>query len=536
MNDAMPKKTLFALGIKACKKLQSTLAGDLVLSPSEKEVQKFYIRECCMNPDDGLYFFGKYVLGFDKLNKRTHKRWARDLQHKFNKHSYLLFLKPRGTYKTTLYGESFLLWVWATISRRVRIFYTSANDALLEEVSNHINSFIGFDSDSLYSYVFGVRRDTKAGKNTIKEINITGRDRKAKGNSLMFRTSGGSTNGVHPHLVIVDDPMDKDDRESRAIRDKKKRWLDSLNPLLVPFQWGDKIISHIVGIATRWHLDDCVQYLMDINESIIEDDKKFHIEVESAYTEEGGAAFPEILPLEKLKELRQKVDPTFFSCQYLNEPLPEGAQIFNTEDLKLKRLDQVDISLGTNYCFFDPSQGKQASDYPAVIWFNLNNGQKFMFDAIDKKIKLNELLGLIAKKNKAYNVRVMVYETNGTTLLENRLYELHNKLDHHFYVEAVHETRNKHERITAMQPDLVNGDYFFREDWKKAYPEAINQIVYFPVYKHDDFPDIVEKAVTYFDRFIPSEFIKSSSKAQGLLKSNNERIGSAGRLKSVQNW
>ena len=35
----------------------------------------------------------------------------------------------------------------------------------------------------------------------------------------------------------------------------------------------------------------------------------------------------------------------------------------------------------------------------------------------------------------------------------------------------------------------------FRDDWIEAYPELINQLVRYPVHKHDDAPDALEGLV-----------------------------------------
>lgn len=510
---ATPKKIsnreLFRIAKKSCRELRLYLQGELELSELHVVVRRGFIKEAS---NRSLYFFAKEVLGFDKLTPQTHRRWADDLQRDFLQKDYFGRLKPRGTFKTTLYGQAFMLWVWATFDPRIRFFYTSANDGLLEDVSAHLDHFIGFGSESLYAFVFGIRRDRSARKNTNEVVNIVGRDPSKKGASLMMRPLGASTNGVHPHIIICDDPCDVIDRESQAVREKKKRAIDSLHPLLVPFEHtrpsGETVtIRKMMLVATRWHLQDVIGHLMT--------KENWDFEVEGVYDEDGNPRYPELLPEEKIRAIQEDISEVFFACQYLNDPLPEGVQIFSKSKLFFVRRDQFDVTQGTNYCFFDASQGKQASDYPAVIWVNLLNGRKVLFHAVDKKIGLYALVKLIAKTNMELGVRVMVFETNGAMDLEEKLFREHQEIGYSLYLEPIHETRNKYERINAMQPDLYNGTFFFREDYEDYYPELMNQVLFYPAWQHDDFPDVIEKANAYFNTGMPGSFAKSSGGSAG---------------------
>jgi predicted phage terminase large subunit-like protein len=434
------------------------------------------------------------VLGFDKLTAETHKRWSKDIQSKWLEVPRLMRLKPRGTYKTTLYGVAFLLWAWAVVSPEIRFLYTSANQALLDEVSAEYDRFIGVGTESLYSLVFGIKRDP-ALKNTADVFNIVGKAR-SKGSSLMLRTAGGSTNGVHPHFIICDDPLDKKDRESEAVRKSKERWFDSLTPLLVPYQLQDgREVKGMLVIATRWHLQDLTTYARKKGQ--------WDVETESVYADDGTSPrYPEFFGEAQIAEVKESIDDLFFACQYLNNPLPEGSRIFVLDRLHFLRPDQFDTKQGTNYCFFDPSRGKENSDYPAAIWVNVMNGRKVIFDDVDDKVQLEAMLPLIAAKNREHRVRVMRYETNGSMGLDPSLKRAHKDISYALTIEGMHETRNKFERIRTMQPVLYRKDqrgWFFVDDHAQRYPELMNQLLFFPAWGHDDFPDVIEKAVTWFD-------------------------------------
>jgi predicted phage terminase large subunit-like protein len=451
-----------------------------------------------------LFFFSKYVLGFTLLTEQTHKRWADDLISAIAAgKKRLMRLKPRATYKTTLYGVGFVLWLWGVVSPRLRFFYTSANALLLTEVSDAINQYVGTEKNqTFFSFIFGITRDS-ASKNTTEVFNLIGRE--GKGFSLVFRTSGSSTVGIHPNIIIVDDPLSDEDRDSLAVRTQKERWLDTLNPLLVPFHdtrngWE---FASIFYIGTRWHLKDLVWYIVEKMNPRLPSDKKWDIESESIY-KEGTAEpnYPELFSKEDIAAIRASMSEVFFSCQYGNDPLPEGLQVFDFDRLFFCLQEQieplVDSGQGRMLCVFDPSLGKTHSDYPAVWWAFYFNDTITMYDAIDSKTELSLLVHQIAARNKTYGCREMIYEDNGVTLVGNSLKDAHKRINWKIMITPVHHSSNKDERIISMQPDIYSGFVRFMEDYKVRYPEAMNQIIFYPAYGYDDFPDALEMAVSHF--------------------------------------
>lgn len=238
---------------------------------------------------------------------------------------------------------------------------------------------------------------------------------------------------------------------------------------------------------------------------------KYDIEVEGVYLDDGSLRYPELISHEKIDFLKSQMSEVFFACQYLNNPLPEGIRIFVKEKLFFIREDQYDIREGTNYCFFDPSQGKKFSDFPANIFVNHYHGRLIIFDAVDDKIPLATLIPMLSAKLVDTMTRSWIFETNGTTLLEETFYKELERLNYKCYLEGIHETRNKEERIGAMQPELYNGTVFFREDFKKAYPELMNQVLFYPAWGHDDFPDVIEKAISYVLHNQIGSFVSSGS-------------------------
>ena len=150
--------------LKALYLLKSDRETQGLLTETERATLSAIVVERCI---DSFFFFARHVLDFDLLTEETHQRWADNIQSAIRmNHKKVMRLKPRGSYKSTLYGIAFILWVWGVYSTRIRIFYTSANSLLLNEVADKINQFVGTDKgDTLYSSIFGITKDSTA-KNT----------------------------------------------------------------------------------------------------------------------------------------------------------------------------------------------------------------------------------------------------------------------------------------------------------------------------------------------------------------------------------
>jgi predicted phage terminase large subunit-like protein len=346
-------------------------------------------------------------------------------------------------------------------------------------------------------------------KNTSDVINIKGRS--GKGFSLILRTAGGSSVGIHPNVIIVDDPLDQNDRDSQATRDGKEAWFDSLVPLLVPFHDVKTGVTFetIMYIGTNWHFRDLIWHILERNK-ILPASQKWDVERESICDESGKSNYPDFISDEKIAEIRAGISDIFFACQYMLNPLPENMQIFNLKKLAFVRPEQVDLTQGQICCFFDPSLGKTSSDFAAVWWTHSHNDTLTFIDAIDSKVELSLIVHQIAAKNQSYNCRTLIYENNGVTLIEQSLKNAHTRINYKIYMEGIHHSSNKKERIISTQPDLYSGRVQFMSDYLTRYPEAMNQIVFYGAYNYDDFPDCMEMAISYF-RQKHFEFIRYES-------------------------
>ena len=92
----------------------------------------------------------------------------------------------------------------------------------------------------------------------------------------------------------------------------------------------------------------------------------------------------------------------------------------------------------------------------------------------------------------------MLYENNGVALVDEAIKNAHIKIGWKLNLESIHHSSNKEERIISIQPDLYSNRVQFMADYLIRYPEAMNQLVFYPAYGSDDFPDCAEMGITYF--------------------------------------
>lgn len=160
-----------------------------------------------------FFNFTKYLLGYDRLND-VHKEWAKEVD---TTHRRKLFLKPRGTYKSTIYTIAYPIWKLVN-NPNERILIANATsdnaEAFLREITTHLLR------NQRFKDVFGNLIDG----NTSKVSSVTLKSRTAFNKEPSISTVGvlGNLVSAHYSTIICDDLCNDKDRESESIREKKK--------------------------------------------------------------------------------------------------------------------------------------------------------------------------------------------------------------------------------------------------------------------------------------------------------------------------
>jgi len=429
-----------------------------------------------------FFKFCRYVLGYERLTHR-HKEWCERLERERGKRKRLLFLKPRATFKTTIYTVSYPIWRlylnWLENKKSdipLRILITCSTTELAVQYLNEIKQH--FLSNERLKYLFGAKID----RETQQEIWFK-RKTIHKEPNLKAKGAFSSMTGEHYDLIICDDIVNNDDRESQTVRKKKIRWFQDLISILEPD-------GEILVVGTRWHEDDLYNYIIEQNDKFIKNDERYHIEVEAVVDDEGNLLFPEIFGYEDLERLKVEKGLVEYYSQYMNNPLPSETQLFKFENFeffeeKNERFFRRDLA--KHFIYVDPALGKEG-DYSVVLVGAVREERLYVRDAfISNTTTPEKVIEAIQYFNERYEPVKVGIESNGFQSLFASAAK-----KKAIPVVEVKNVKNKKVRIEGIEPFVTNGTVVFRKDWKNAYPELIEQLVRFPVHKYDDCPDALE--------------------------------------------
>lgn len=429
-----------------------------------------------------LYNIAKTVLDYTKVTEKHRDVWCDTLEENVKHYHRHLYLKPRGTYKSTLYTVSFainlLLQDWFDNDGRFtkRILVASATNELAQQFVGEIKQHLT-ENQKLHD-IFGynpVKRDNQ------QEVWLTPRMVKKEPN-IKAKGALSSLTSEHYDIIICDDICNNDDRESETIREKKKRWLQDLISILEP----DGLL---LMIGTRWHMDDVYQGIIDNNPKLPDQDK-YHIEIEAVVDPEGNLLFPSIINEDKIKSLKIEKGLVEFYSQYMNNPLPAETQLFSVDKMMFYNESDADLEKAYNFAYMDPalgSIGKGKNDYIVVLFGARKEGRIYVRDCIMTNTTTPDtVIKQMKELYDAYDCSYVGVESNGfQTLFAKSVRE------NDMIVSEVRSNKPKEIRIESIEPAVASGIVRFRDDWKFKYPEMIEQMVVYPVGKHDDVPDAV---------------------------------------------
>lgn len=450
-----------------------------------------------------FYKFAKFVLGYEKLGAE-HNLWQKRLFEAVNQNGLhkLLLLKPRGTYKTTFYTVSLPLWLHI-FDPNLRILIANAIDdnakKFLSEITGQYLKNEKFEW--LYRNVLRQPIPVDPNKALISSLRLTNCTKIQKEPNISTIGYGSSIVSQHFDVIIVDDLCDRNDRESATVREDKKKWFSDLASLLEPN-------GLLLMVGTRWSFDDTYGYIIkDLNPKHKPGDK-YHIEVESCYTQQDGcrvATFPRILSLEKLEELKIDKTPDEFLANYENNPISVESALFNLDRISFYDPHElITIKNLIYYGFCDPSLGKKdTSDYSAFVTIAVDsNGIIYVVDAVIERLLPSALKERIFQQAQRYRYARIGIENNGFQDLFVQQLQIESTRNHLYAsIEGIKNSKNKKGRIESLEPlirasDMSPSIVRFRRDWNTAYPLLIDQMIQFPAGAYDDAIDALEGCIS----------------------------------------
>ncbi len=384
-----------------------------------------------------------HEIGFSDLTE-LHGTWIKNMV--FGSGDYTL-QAHRGSYKSSCLAVAISI---------LLVYYPDRNIIFLRKTDSDVSEMLGMVSKILHSVFF---RDLVREMHGGAELTVEGESMNHLSTSLWTSPMGApqllglgiraSITGKHAWYVITDDICNKDDRESRAERERTKRQYDELQNIR---NKGGRIIN----LGTPWHKDDVFSKMPNIHRY-------------DCY--QTG-----LISKEQLEQLRQSMAPSLFAANYELKHIASSEVIFETaprftQDPELLRdgVAHVDAAYGGgDYTAFTCGRRDRVND---VIYLY----GRLWHRSVDK------VLDPIVSETHRLRCWPIRCENNGDKGFLNR--ELSRR---GVYALGYAESMNKFMKICT----------FLKKWWPKIVflegtdPEYIDQILDYTEHaEHDDAPD-----------------------------------------------
>lgn len=291
--------------------------------------------------DKSLFYFGKYILGFDKLDENVHCEWEFFL--KGGKRLKLVIV-PRDHFKSTFFTISYPL---KELCRDKSKRFLLAN-----AVFDNAKDFLGSIKQQIEANPklkwWGLE---PGGSWTSEELTVK-RQSIHKEPSISIAGIGSQLPSQHYDTIIWDDLVNDKNITSKEYIDKVIDWWKHTISLLEPGGLG-------IVIGTFWHYKDLYQHI------IANFAGDFDIFIRSAKKKDGTPYFEKRFSLEELERLRRLKGNYMFSLQYLNELTNPEDAIFKMEEI----LKYNDLPTPVEYFMtIDPALSEDSSaDYSVIM-------------------------------------------------------------------------------------------------------------------------------------------------------------------------
>jgi predicted phage terminase large subunit-like protein len=367
-------------------------------------------------------------------------------------------------------------------------------ESILKEIKSKI------ESESFVA-IFGTWKNSNEWR--TDSISIKPRKHVTKEGSIETAGLGKALTGKHFDVILCDDIVGSEDRDSEA---KRQKTFDFFNGLFDVLKKESGIL-HVTG--TRWHRDDLYNHIE--KKLAPELERKglgtFEIHIKPAHDKDGLVNYPRLLPESRLQEMRtvkqgrDGVDISTYMAQYELNPLSSSEQIFKT----YHTFDVATAEFTQFVQWTDPAlSDKSTACYSAIVVmgkFKHTKGWGVVYASVDKRSPSQ----LMADHNRIYRLMRDQYKVESSVYMEDNGFQMllrNNAIDEsraegdEVPTIGRKNTENKLARIRSMEPYISQGFLTFRKDYETApegYRILLEELLSFPQ-SHMDAIDAMQGA------------------------------------------
>lgn len=460
-----------------------------------------------------FWFFQYHVYGNTDTLNGLHMDLCARYQARINK-QFSLWLMPRSHLKTSTMTEAGSLWEVINHDGNLRILIGNAKLDNAVDILANIRNCV--EHNEVFRWLFPEYCPDLAPKSVRSRCKwLTHRldfpcskyAGRREGNLEIIGVEA-SLVSKHYDVIILDDPINDINTTTKDYRDKIYRWFKNLLQLR-----HDLTTSIIRLIGTRWHFDDLYSRLIK-NEYALREEKRsrglkvtprlwIYLRQVVEKVESGGQTivgyddvqpiWPERFTAVAIEELRyaDNIGSYIFSCQYMNNPLPEEDAIFKHSDIDI--IDEYAIPEDLVYfvaCDIAVEDIEFGDWWVITVAGFDSHGEMYVREIIREKLLTStflQQLGQIVRKWKPVKVGIETTAFQKTLLKIYKQWAVKNNINIP-WVEMERGNRSKLKRFLALQPRVERGDFHIEEgirncDW------CIEEMTTYPRSTYDDILD-----------------------------------------------
>ncbi len=402
---------------------------------------------------------------------------------------------PPGTSKSTIITIMADVWTWLQ-DPSIVIINSSYSSGLSIDHSIKFGSIVHSD---LFNDTFQGYFKSKFGKELKFEKDTEAIITNNFGGSRIATSTGGTITGKHAHIIKRDDPVDPEQAESKAYREKANRF----NDRTLSTRKKDKESTVTITVMQRLHESDTTG-----NELRKENKKLKHIclpaeksslikpkDLEQNYI----AGLLDVNRLNKsiLDDLKVDIGSYAYSGQFMQNPTPEGGGKIKEswfEFVNESELPRINWDL-----WIDGAYTKNTENDPTgLMAAGFNKGILYVKHAVSKYLELPELLDFIPNYADSHDLgirsKALIEPKASGKSLKQMLNAKSNISAVEIKSKLVSEGKESRAQVAGVRIEsgrvrLVKGS------WND---EFISQLIGFPNKEHDEYIDLIGYSCEYY--------------------------------------